>query len=154
MRFQITTLLLLTTIVALLLGWWMDWHRRQADLYLHVIRPSYYRDEELVGPESVVSVRVPVNERFHVAMTKYRTVEGEITSSPTGGYQAVVRGNLRSGFVYEGPVKFDSLEETQLTGFSGAVYDYLVVISRSKDHDAFLERQAQLDREKHARTAR
>ena len=142
-RFRITTLLLLIALFAMGLGWWQDWHRRQRDLYLHVLRPSIYKNADRLPPESVSVTRIVAFQEFHAEQTINRRVKGILTVSPVGKYHLKVDGNFKSSFNYDGPLELEKLTQPTGFGFASLLDLYVFAVSDSQDPTALIKQQAE-----------
>ena len=150
-KFRLVTMLLVMALLAMGLGWWQDWYRRQSPLYLHVLMAKTYTGEKTNPPKCVATILIRSHGEFDVQFNeRHLALTGNVTRSLTGAYELDVQGNFASSFMYSGPVELETI--TAPTGFiiSGALYPYSFALSRNKDSQLLLDKSTKSLSEKQA----
>lgn len=137
-KFRLTTMLLLIAILALGLGWWQDWHRRNSPLYLHIFVPQNHSEDNPSPAKCVASMLIPTHGQFDMREADYEVFSGEVTCSPVGQYHLELSANKLASFNYTGPVEIDTITMPQTFLISGVLHIQLFAISHHKDGQSLL----------------
>ena len=85
MRFRLTTVLLLMLAACVALGWWVDAHRREKPLYIHLYVSHLLEQESVEKYVASIQIAADRPSSFHTA-THGIQMSGQLTSSSGGAY--------------------------------------------------------------------